>query len=69
MSSADPSVSVPDDMTGTMWRDPNWLAFFPLNELSALEYFALSPFYDSKSNNEELRRRGEGIERLAYARN
>lgn len=55
---------VMEDMTGTMWRDPNWVAAFPLNELSVLDYFALSPFYDRTSNNEELRRRGEGIERL-----
>ncbi|KAK9793169.1 hypothetical protein WJX73_002041 [Symbiochloris irregularis] len=59
------TAPVMEDMTGTMWRDPNWLAAFPLNDLSVLDYFALSPFYDKSCNNEELRRRGEGIERLA----
>lgn len=48
------------DLTGTLWRDDAWLGTFPLNEVSALDYFALSPFYDPASNNEELRRQGLG---------
>ena len=49
-----------EDLTGTMWRDDAWLAAFPLNEHTALDYFALSPFYDSNCANEELRRQGLG---------
>lgn len=60
----DAETGVLDDQTGTLWRDPNWLSCFPLNEFSALDYFALSPFYDTNCNNEELRRRGQGLERL-----
>ena len=54
-----------EDLTGTLWRDDGWLAACPLNEFSALDYFALSPFYDPASNNEQLRQEGLGA---GYAR-
>ena len=47
-------------MEHVQWRDDSWLASFPLNEFTALDYFALSPFYDPASNNEALRRQGLG---------
>ena len=29
----------------TCWNDPTWLALYPLTAVTAMDYFALSPFY------------------------
>lgn len=47
-----PSSIVTEDLTGTCWRDDMWLAAFGLHHGNVLEYFALSPFYDTNCNNE-----------------
>lgn len=41
-----------DELGKTTWRDDQWLGFYPLNHLTALDYFSLSPFYDRSCNNE-----------------
>jgi len=44
--------------------DSLWLRAYGLNRENVLDYFALSPFYDPKSNNEALRTQGAGPEHL-----
>eukprot|EP01111_Echinosteliopsis_oligospora_P009570 TRINITY_DN2830_c0_g1_i1.p1 TRINITY_DN2830_c0_g1~~TRINITY_DN2830_c0_g1_i1.p1 ORF type:complete len:128 (-),score=33.68 TRINITY_DN2830_c0_g1_i1:63-446(-) len=44
-----------EDFTGVAFKDPMWLAAFPLNQYTALDYFALSQFYDHKCNNEIIK--------------
>ncbi len=54
-----------EDLTGTCWRDDLWLQTYGLlTHLTALDYFALSPFYDAASNNEVARQRGMRLEQL-----
>lgn len=54
-----------EDLTGTCWRDDLWLQTYGLlTHLTALDYFALSPFYDAASNNEVARQRGLRLEQL-----
>ncbi|XP_010466374.1 PREDICTED: mediator of RNA polymerase II transcription subunit 6-like isoform X1 [Camelina sativa] len=45
------------DMTGISFRDQLWINTFPLDRNYIFDYFALSPFYDTTCNNENLRRR------------
>ncbi|KAJ1390940.1 Mediator complex, subunit Med6 [Sesbania bispinosa] len=45
------------DMTGICFRDQLWLNTYPLDRNLVFDYFALSPFYDWTSNNEQLRMR------------
>nr|AFK47538.1 unknown [Medicago truncatula] len=45
------------DMTGICFRDQLWLNTYPLDRDLVFDYFALSPFYDWTSNNEQLRMR------------
>jgi MED6 mediator sub complex component len=47
-----------DDQTQLSFQDTTWLRSFPLIRESALDYFALSPFYDRSSNNEQCRMQG-----------
>lgn len=42
-------------LEGTNWSDILWLHHFGLNKDNALDYFQMSPFYDSKSNNQIIR--------------
>ena len=55
-----------EDLTGTCWRDDVWLQYNGgfLTHGNALKYFALSPFYDTASNNEVARQRGLEVEQL-----
>ncbi len=48
----------PEDQTSVQWRDNAWLAAYPLDVHTVLDYFAFSPFYDLNCNNEEAKRRG-----------
>ncbi|CAL8470759.1 g10301 [Coccomyxa elongata] len=50
--------SAADELAQTTWRDDAWLSFFPLNVFTALDYFALSPFYDRTCNNELAKSQG-----------
>ncbi|KAK9904309.1 hypothetical protein WJX75_008938 [Coccomyxa subellipsoidea] len=50
-----------DDLAHTTWRDDAWLSFYPLNIFTALDYFALSPFYDRGCNNELAKLQGGGV--------
>ncbi len=54
-----------DELAQTTWRDDAWLAFYPLNVFTALDYFALSPFYDRGCSNELAKLQGGGV-KLAY---
>lgn len=47
-----PSSALTEDLLGLSWRDDMWLAAFGLHHGNVLDYFALSPFYDRKCNNE-----------------
>lgn len=48
-----------DPLLQISFHDPRWLASFPLNQTSILDYFSLSTgaqgFYDKSANNETLR--------------
>ena len=50
-----------DELSKTTWRDDRWLTFYPLNVFTALDYFALSPFYDRSCNNELARAQGGNV--------
>jgi hypothetical protein len=41
-----------------MWRDEEWLKFYPLNAQTAIDYFSLSPFYTMDCNNEKAKLKG-----------
>lgn len=45
-------------------RDDLWLASFPLNAATVLDYFAISPFYDRNCNNERAKQQGIDPSRL-----
>lgn len=42
-------------LLSTYWRDPEWLAYFPLNANTVVDYFSRSTFFDLESTNEVLR--------------
>jgi MED6 mediator sub complex component len=44
-----------NDLTSVTWTDKVWLTYFPLNAETALDYFALSQFYDRACNNELIK--------------
>ena len=46
------------DLTATMWRDDEWLKFYPLNAHTAIDYFSLSTFYDMSCSNEKAKLQG-----------
>ena len=64
---AAPAKSDDEDLSGVCWRDDQWLQFFPLTRLSALDYFALSPFYDRSCNNEQAKLQGLDPSKVACA--
>jgi mediator of RNA polymerase II transcription subunit 6 len=65
MAGASTELPRVEDLTGTCWRDDVWFQTYGLlSHLSALDYFAQSPFYDSTSNNEVARQRGLRLEQL-----
>lgn len=45
--------------------DVKWLAVFGLNKENVLEYFYMSDFYDSRSNNEIIRNQGVSVSHLS----
>lgn len=47
-----------EDLTDTMWRDDQWLQFYQLTRLNALEYFSYSTFNDPSSLNDKARQQG-----------
>ena len=51
-------------MSDIVWNDPVWLQFFPLNAVTALDYFARSSFYDSSCNNEKIKQQGLDLGKL-----
>ncbi|OAV89928.1 hypothetical protein PTTG_01359 [Puccinia triticina 1-1 BBBD Race 1] len=57
MNSTIAGLAIPDsDLCHVQWRSLAWiLEHGPLTESNALDYFALSPFYDRKSTNQVLR--------------
>eukprot|EP01023_Acetabularia_acetabulum_P034705 TRINITY_DN3260_c0_g1_i1.p2 TRINITY_DN3260_c0_g1~~TRINITY_DN3260_c0_g1_i1.p2 ORF type:complete len:241 (+),score=45.76 TRINITY_DN3260_c0_g1_i1:338-1060(+) len=46
-----------EDQTHLSWSDPQWMAFYPLDATTVLDYFALSTFYDRTCNNEIAKQR------------
>ena len=55
---ATPADNTTEDLTDTVWRDEEWLKYYPLTRHTALDYFALSTFYDIGSLNEKARQQG-----------
>ncbi|KAA1112491.1 Mediator of RNA polymerase II transcription subunit 6 [Puccinia graminis f. sp. tritici] len=57
MTSTIAGLPIPDsDLCHVQWRSLAWiLEHGPLTESNAIDYFALSPFYDRKSTNQVLR--------------
>lgn len=53
-----PAANTTEDLTDTVWRDDEWLRFYPLTVATVLDYFALSTFYDTDCLNEMARRQG-----------
>lgn len=55
----DPNMPLPtptrSTLLSTYWRDPEYLAYVPLNPTTALDYFSRSTFFDPTSTNEMLR--------------
>ncbi|PWN24061.1 MED6-domain-containing protein [Microstroma glucosiphilum] len=55
----DPNTPLPtptrSTLLSTYWRDPEYLAYVPLNPTTALDYFSRSTFFDPASTNEMLR--------------
>ncbi|KAH7624889.1 hypothetical protein Ndes2526B_g00260 [Nannochloris sp. 'desiccata'] len=65
MAGASTDLPPVEDLTGTCWRDDLWFQTYGLlSHLSALDYFAQSPFYDPTSNNQVARQRGLRLEQL-----
>ena len=60
------SEEAADELSKTTWRDDQWLTFYPLNVFTAVDYFALSPFYDRSCNNELAKSMGADV-KLACA--
>lgn len=58
----------PEDPETVSFIDPVWLQQWGLGPENALDYFALSPFYDKSCNNEQCRMQGvdprEGLKNL-----
>lgn len=58
----------PEDPETISFIDPVWLQQWGLGPENALDYFALSPFYDKTCNNEQCRMQGvdprEGVKKL-----
>lgn len=48
----------PEDPEQRSFIDPVWLQQWGLGPENALDYFALSPFYDKACNNEQCRMQG-----------
>eukprot|EP01104_Vermistella_antarctica_P015673 TRINITY_DN5199_c0_g2_i1.p1 TRINITY_DN5199_c0_g2~~TRINITY_DN5199_c0_g2_i1.p1 ORF type:complete len:205 (-),score=26.08 TRINITY_DN5199_c0_g2_i1:80-694(-) len=57
-------MAEPVDPTQISFKDPQWLQAFPLNNLSVLDYFALSSFYDRTCNNEQLKMQRLSLDNL-----
>jgi len=53
-----------EDLAAVAFLDDNWIRVNGLSAHNALDYFALSPFYDNRSNNEVLRVQNLGLELL-----
>jgi hypothetical protein len=49
-----PVIDSPDRLS-EYYRDEFWLAAYPLNATSLLDYFAFSPFYDKTCINERMK--------------
>eukprot|EP00871_Galdieria_phlegrea_P005695 jgi/Galph1/612/GphlegSOOS_G5371.1 len=47
-----------NDLAHVSWKDNWFLANFPLTSETILDYFSASPFYDTSSNNEQVRMQG-----------
>ncbi|CAM9187422.1 unnamed protein product, partial [Choristocarpus tenellus] len=56
------------DLENISFIDPVWLQQYGLGPENALDYFALSPFYDKSCNNQQCRMQGvdprEGLTNL-----
>eukprot|EP01114_Cavostelium_apophysatum_P023615 TRINITY_DN8951_c0_g1_i1.p1 TRINITY_DN8951_c0_g1~~TRINITY_DN8951_c0_g1_i1.p1 ORF type:complete len:257 (-),score=36.23 TRINITY_DN8951_c0_g1_i1:2-772(-) len=57
-----------EDQTGVCFKDSKWLEFWPLNRDTALDYFALSGFYDRTCNNEQLKMQRLPLDKLVQMR-
>lgn len=55
-----------DNLAHTSWRDDLWLQAYGLNQITVLDYFSLSPFYDRTCSNEQARQKGLSTKQLAY---
>jgi len=40
------------DLMGIAWSNKQWMGYFPLNGMTVMDYFSLSPFYERACNNE-----------------
>lgn len=58
------TMQAPPDLAATVFRDDPWLAAYPLNRATVLDYFSNSPFYVLDCNNERAKQQGLDVTHL-----
>ena len=55
-----------DQLPEISFANDQWVRAFGLGAHNALDYFALSPFYDTTCNNEVVKMQGLNLDHLKY---